>query len=319
MYADTISLDYQLKEMTSHGTNDFPIQFYVDELYRFKNRRIPLHWHTELEFFVVMGGITRIQIGNQQVFLNPGEGIFINSNVLHLFEQMKKKAYCQCPNIVFSSELIAPMKSVLYQKYLKPIMKNQSIPFFILRPTCSWQNEILDKLFHIFTLLHKYGSKGTCEVLSIIGNKYAESTSSCYEMKVQSELNHIWQIVYSHLDEIPIVLQEKKELQSQIRLQKMLTYIQENYMDTITLQDISSSADISKSEASRCFHTYMERSPIEYLLQYRIEIAKNLLDTVPLSIHEICLECGFHSTSYFSKVFREKTGMTPKKYRNSLI
>lgn len=315
MYADSMPLDASFQEITRHGTSGFLIQFYIDELYKFKDKSVPLHWHTEPEFFVITGGSVCIQVSNQQLVLHQGEGIFINSNVLHKFVQLNSEDYCQCPNIVFDTEIIASANSSVHNKYIKPIVLNASIPYLLLQPQTSWQKSILEGLNYIFALLHVYGPEGAYGSLPDMDYCISGITGSCYEMKVQNYLNNIWQLLFSNLDHIPTVTYSRRELQSQVRLQKMLSYISINYSGPITLHNISQAANISKSEASRCFHTYLEGSPIDYLLNYRIDMAKKALQNSSQSINEISLSCGFNSQSYFTKIFKNKVGVTPSDYR----
>jgi AraC-like DNA-binding protein len=315
MYADTMPLDSTFREITPHGTSSFPIQFYIDELYKFTDKCVPLHWHLEPEFFVIKGGNVCIQISNQQLVLHQGDGIFINSNVLHKFTQLNKDDYCQCPNIVFNAGIIAPVNSAIYQKYIKPIILNSTLPYLLLHPQISWQKVILEKLTTIFAILHAYGPEGAYGSLPDMDYGVSNLSGSCYEMQVQNHLNKLWQLLFLHLNDFPKITYNKKELQSQVRLQKMISFIQENYARPVSLQNISQAANISKSEASRCFHTYLNSSPIEYLLNFRIEIAEKALQNSSLSINEICLGCGFHSQSYFTKIFKMKVGVTPGVYR----
>jgi YesN/AraC family two-component response regulator len=100
-------------------------------------------------------------------------------------------------------------------------------------------------------------------------------------------------------------------------MQKMLTFIQDNYMQLISLDQIAASADIAKSEASRCFQMYMKESPVNYLINFRIERAKHMLDEPIKNISQISAECGFQSVSYFVKLFHKETGLTPMQYRES--
>lgn len=83
----------------------------------------------------------------------------------------------------------------------------------------------------------------------------------------------------------------------------------------ITLEDIALSANISKSEALRCFKNYLNRSPIDYLINYRIHKACHLLLDTNLNISDICLECGFSSASYFNRVFKKNFKLSPREYR----
>lgn len=72
---------------------------------------------------------------------------------------------------------------------------------------------------------------------------------------------------------------------------------------------------VSISEASRCFQSYLHTPPVSYLLNYRIEQAKSLLQNSMETVGQIGISCGFQSSGYFSKAFRKQTGMTPNQYR----
>ena len=85
----------------------------------------------------------------------------------------------------------------------------------------------------------------------------------------------------------------------------------------ITLEDIAKAADISRSEAGRCFKRYMSCSPIDALIQYRLQAARGLLNETTLSLEEISECCGFHSTNYFSRRFRKEYGCSPSQYRGN--
>ncbi|MEM6437140.1 MAG: helix-turn-helix transcriptional regulator [Cyanobacteria bacterium P01_D01_bin.115] len=77
---------------------------------------------------------------------------------------------------------------------------------------------------------------------------------------------------------------------------------------------------MSESHFSRCFKQSVGIAPYQYLLQQRVERAKQLLkQPAPrpqtLSISDIALECGFANQTHLTKVFRQITGVTPKAYR----
>ncbi|WP_044478599.1 AraC family transcriptional regulator [Paenibacillus antibioticophila] len=315
MRIDTMPLDNTFFEKIQHGQLDFPIQYYVDELHKFLNYRVPLHWHFELEFFVARGGTVLVQVGHHRIELEANDGIFISSNTLHSFEQKNEYDVCECPTIVFSAELIAPHSSVLYKKYVMPILGDKNLPYVVLRAQETWHNEILRKLENIFALLQRYGAESSYGSFPVLDFNIDAFSDVGFEMQVQCLLNQIWLSFVQHRNQLPSVTTDKQELQYQVRLQNMISFIQKNYMNPVTLEDISNSSNISKSEASRCFQSYMKCSPVEYLLRYRIEAAQRLLHGTTRSIQEICSECGFNSPSYFIRMFRKKVGVTPGEYR----
>ena len=71
-------------------------------------------------------------------------------------------------------------------------------------------------------------------------------------------------------------------------------------------------ANISRSEAGRCFQVYLGCSPIEALIQIRLQAAHAMLRDSDRSLLEICLACGFHSVNYFSRQFRRYYGCSPR-------
>ncbi|WP_281725116.1 hypothetical protein [Lachnoclostridium phocaeense] len=56
MYTSCLVTDEEMRELKQHGSSGYPILFYVDELYRFPDQTLPLHWHPEPELWVAEGG-----------------------------------------------------------------------------------------------------------------------------------------------------------------------------------------------------------------------------------------------------------------------
>lgn len=101
----------------------------------------------------------------------------------------------------------------------------------------------------------------------------------------------------------------------QRQLLQVLDYIDAHFHQEIKLTDLSSLLGMSEFHFSRQFKQATGISPYHYLLQQRIERAKQLLKRSNHSIADIALTCGFNSHSHLSKQFRQLTGITPKAYR----
>lgn len=101
------------------------------------------------------------------------------------------------------------------------------------------------------------------------------------------------------------------------QLRRVLDYIDTRLDQNIKLESLAQLLGMSQFHFSRSFKQSIGRSPYQYLLQQRIERAKQLLKQTNCSILEIALEAGFSSHSHLSKKFRQFTGMTPKAYRLS--
>ena len=104
-------------------------------------------------------------------------------------------------------------------------------------------------------------------------------------------------------------------MKNQDRLLTMLAYIQENYARKLTLQEIADASAVSTRECLRCFQAAIHQSPMEYLIDYRIQAAAKLLENTTLSVTEIAMRTGWGSNSYFTKMFRQLRGKTPNAHR----
>jgi AraC family transcriptional regulator len=101
----------------------------------------------------------------------------------------------------------------------------------------------------------------------------------------------------------------------QHQLIQVLDYINEHLDRDIKLTDLAALLDMSQFHFSHQFKQAIGTSPYQYLLQQRVERAKQLLKQTEQSIMDIALDCGFNSHSHLSKQFRQLTGITPKTYR----
>jgi len=291
----SIQLDHQFREQVSHTDADFPISFFHDELAQLPNRSGPLHWHPEFEIATSQDAILAFQVGQSHVILQPGDSIFINANVPHSIRQLEGSAPDPMPNIVFDAALAAAGNSIVNRQYIQPIKTCDSLPYVHFRT----------------------GEKSCAGIHAAIREIYAELSGRgpCYEMRVQRSLNSIFEYLALHFESLPRVETSRIQMSTQIRIQQMLSYLYDHYAEDIRLRDIAQAASISRSEAGRCFQAYMGCSPVEALIQYRLQTAHAMLRDSEKTLLEICLACGFHSVNYFSRQFRRYYGCAPSAAR----
>lgn len=99
-------------------------------------------------------------------------------------------------------------------------------------------------------------------------------------------------------------------------LKKSLDYLHSNYSKNLTLTEVAAYVHLNPNYLSTLFCSQLGLSFREYLSNIRIEASKLLLKNSNLGILEIALAVGFESQSYYSKVFKRKTGFSPKVYRS---
>lgn len=288
-----IILDHQLREQIPHNTAEFPITYFHDELAPLPDWAGPLHWHPDFEIATAQRGVLDYQVGGQHIILEAGDSIFVNGNVLHGIKQLSGDVPDPIPNIVFSGALIASETCTLYQKYIQPIAQCDSLPFIVFRGSNPAHNEMNGLIRDTYSQMHE--------------------KPACYELTVQRNINRIFAWISCHFHDLPKTEATRIQHNHQIRLQKMLSYMYKHYAEPMTLADVAAAADISRSEAGRCFHAYMGCSPMDALIQYRLQVAHQLLSERTQTLQQISYACGFHSVNYFSRQFRKKYGYAPSR------
>lgn len=101
----------------------------------------------------------------------------------------------------------------------------------------------------------------------------------------------------------------------QHKLNQAIDYINAHLSQEIKLADLAQVVDISQFYFARLFKQSMGIAPYQYVIQRRIEQAKQLLKQSDLSISDISLRCGFAHQSHLSRHFRQLLGITPNAYR----
>ena len=142
------------------------------------------------------------------------------------------------------------------------------------------------------------------------------------EMRIQQLLSHIWMLIYENLPENTLkpapgtdTVSSDDYTHQQERLRQILSYIHEHYQEKITLDDVSAHINLCKSECCRFFKKHMNESIFDYILHYRIEQSLLLLQQTDATITQISEQVGFSNPSYFTKIFRQIIGTSPRNYQ----
>ena len=286
-----IATDKKGRELTTHGSVAFPIAHYYDDI---ALHPVEWHWHEELEAGMILEGQARVVIGTEKRILGPGEGFFVNSEILHSIYS-EGSSSCKLNSFVFHPRLVGGSPdSIIWQKYVSPLLNSDSLKGAFLQNGSTYASELLAAIQSVW--------------------QQCELKTPGYELEVRSILSKLHLILtqqLNHTQEVP----SEKLLRDSARIKSMLQFIHEHYGESITMEQISSNAMISTSETLRCFRSTIGTTPIQYLKQYRIQKAAELLSSTTMKIADIGAQCGFQDMSYFSKIFREQKGMSPTDYR----
>ena len=101
------------------------------------------------------------------------------------------------------------------------------------------------------------------------------------------------------------------------RVQKVKTYIEQNYTKEIRLSTLADIAGMSPSAFSRFFKLHTGRNLSEYIIDQRLGYASRLLVDSTNSVAEISYACGFNNLSNFNRIFKKRKGCSPSEFREN--
>lgn len=103
------------------------------------------------------------------------------------------------------------------------------------------------------------------------------------------------------------------------RMAYVLRYIQDNLNESMSVEQLSKKAYMSVSSFYREFKNEMGSSPNDYIIDERLKLAEKLLKQPNVSVKEACLQSGFNSFSYFSRVFKKRKQFSPSRYKEQIL
>lgn len=251
---------------------------------------IPEHWHEDIEYFYVLDGCIEFMVNGKTLHLNKGEGIVVNSKRIHS-NWSNKGDYCNYICIVIHPSYMCA-SSYIEQKYVTPILSPGSNDYILLTEN-DWTKNIINELVSIFA---------------------DKSDSKAYELKILETSFRCLRYMHENID---FSMAKQSAPIHANTFKSMMAYIQDHYMEKISLDDIASSGNVGKTLCAKIFKRYVAKTPGDYLISFRITKSMELLTTTDLSVTDIAFQTGFTSGSHYTKTFREMVGCTPTEYRNT--
>ena len=218
--------------------------------------------------------------------LSAGTAAFLNSQVIHCF---RSEGSTIVPNLVFSPEIIAPAQSLLYRKFIAPVL-HSGVDIQVFSPETAEDRAVLHCL------------------REVIAHQEQRSPS---ELRTVLLLIALWEAIGSRIEGSP----ETCSLRAQAQFQRMMQYVHTRYAQKVTLEELAGEVSISKSSAMKLFRHYLHTSPIDYLIGYRLKQAAKLLTTTRSSVSAIAEQTGFENVGYFCRKFKAVFFKTPSQYR----
>lgn len=263
------------------------------------------HWHEEIEILIINNGEAVFKTGEEQVTLKPGQGIFINQNVLHTISPHGEDD-CSLYSLVFHPAfLFGYGHPGLSAKYLTPVLSSPALKYLLLE----------DNTESIGLMLNLINDAIAYNMAKRFG----------YELRVKGCLCEFWYLLLEYAapsQSFSPAPRPGSMTTDAMRVKQAIRFIEEKYTEQVTLDDISAAIHISKSECCRCFKRTLGLTPFEYLLKFRIYESTRLMrleDSELNSIADLAAAVGFNSTSYYNKLFKKYLSCTPLEYKRQLL
>ncbi|MFJ8247942.1 helix-turn-helix domain-containing protein [Peribacillus asahii] len=291
MQMKNFKVDQSLKELTKHRTVALPIACYETTIAQNIHGYIPLHWHEEIQFVLIVKGAATFQINEEKLVVREGNGLFINSGCLHMAKENNQSGCIYiCLNV--SPHFVLPQE--LYTTYVYPYIQATNLPYLYVDANERWGKNILEAIVNI--------------------NQWIQQKSPYYEIDITVQLTLIWQNLIINGFQLEY---NQTEMLKNDRMKQMLNWIHLHYAEKIMLDDIARAGQLSRSECCRYFKRVLKTTPLNYVMDYRIQKSLSLLQQAEFNVTEVAYQVGFNSTSYFIDKFRKSMNMTPLAYKKS--
>lgn len=270
--------------------SSFPFGVATGDITKFSNNSFECHWHDGVELLYVIEGEIDHIVNGKHFLMKKGDFMFVNSGSMH--EGRATPLACgKFRHISFLISFLCPeQKSKIAERYFSETMNGKNFP----------------------TLYLPAGNEA-CNRLIELGNEVTmlfEKQPICYEMLIKSAVFKMWSVLY----EEAVKKEEKYKIKVPLdRIKKAIEYIEENYKNKISLDEIAAKCNVSKSELCRSFKRVTRRTVFDYIMTLRVKNSIELLESGK-SVTEAATTSGFFDSSYYAKVFKRYIGYTPKEY-----
>lgn len=201
-----------------------PIACYETTINQNIHGYIPLHWHDEIQFVLIVKGEAIFQVNEEKLVVREGNGLLINSGCLHMAEE---KNHSGCVYICLNVSPHFILSQELYTTYVYPYIQATNFPYLYLDSNELWGKNILEAIVKI--------------------NQWIKQKSPYYEIDITVQLTLIWQNLIINGFQLEY---DQTEMYKSLRMKQMLNWIHLHYAEKIMLDDIAragqNAVDISR-------------------------------------------------------------------------
>lgn len=287
----------ELQEKVRHGDFMLPFAQYVTWIPG-SFTVFPMHWHKEVEIIYVQTGTCEINVDLKNYVITEGDIVVVRPYALHSIKQHGIDNGCLFSWVFDVNMLTYGATDACYVNYIKPFIDGKlegSQIINVIEPSYGMIKEVLMELHRV-----------------------CDARESVMEFDIKWHLEKLFFLLFRD------VFQKKgdsKEQKSHAihNIKIVLDYIQENYQNTLTIKELAGLLHFSEPYFMRFFKKHTGMTCVDYINDYRMAKAVELLQNKSLSVMEVSLLVGMHNISYFNRIFKKKYQMTPREYRKKCI
>lgn len=263
--------------------------------------RTQFHTHDYIELAYVVEGVFMQKIMGQDIQFKKGEICLIDKNCLHqdyLFDNNSTIIFIGLANEIFDEVMVGKIEEESILHFLRiALLKQKDVQQFLhFKPKNTEDHQLEELLLALLLEMEqqdeasKYICKGLLmRILHYISSKYDFSLSN-----------------------------EQRKKMNWIAFMEITNYIQEHYTD-ITIKELVQKFHFNEDYYNRLLKDKTGMTYSEYVQNIRLTQADKLLRNSNLTVEEIANEVGYHNKGYFYKIFTERYGTTPSRYRKQLL
>jgi AraC-like DNA-binding protein len=274
-------------------TDDVDFPFFIQ--YGWHEQDLYVHCHRDFNELVIVTEGSAVHVVNSEEYtIEKGDVFVVGNDTIHGYKNPENFRIC---NIMYRhSEMFSALPDIMtsagYQALfvLEPrITKEQS---FRSRLRLKHENYKAVKLL-LDDMIHEYKSGSECRKTMLISQfaRLAVTLSRLYSFD------------------------NGDNRQDMVNIAKAVSYMENNFTEDISAGQLAELSHYSERHFMRIFRKTYNASPLEYIIDLRINHACMLLKSTDMSISETAEKCGFDNVNYFSRLFKKRMGITPSGYR----
>lgn len=260
---------------------------------------VPLHWQDSVEIIYVKRGSGIVQVDFETMEANAGDIFFVMPGHLHGLRELRN-IRMEYENIIFDMNFLgSDSVDLCSQKYLQPLLSGKlCLPVRIdaQHPLHSRTSACLDAADHLCALRPKG-----------------------YELGIKGQLMLLFSGLLAECSDSKQYGNRKADDRDMQKLKTILSRIEKDYDQKLTVQDMADECGYSASHFMRWFKEITGSGFYAYLIEYRLEKAAQSLRSGCGTILETAEHTGFENLSNFNRLFKKRFGMTPGQFRRQLF